>query len=126
MSPPGVRKAGPQDLTPGQPTAGMTRTEAFATAGMWAGLLSTEPGVVSGWHHHGEHESTIYLLSGALHMEFGPGGGEVLTAGPGEFLYVAPHAIHRESNPAGEPATAVVVRVGTGEVVVNVDGPEPA
>jgi uncharacterized RmlC-like cupin family protein len=104
----------------------MMRKEAFATSRMWAGTLQTEPGIVSGWHHHGEHESAIYLLTGALRMEFGPGGREVLTGGPGDFLYVAPHAVHRESNPTDELATAVVVRAGVGEVVVNVDGPERA
>ena len=126
MSSRGVRKAGPEELSQGQPTSGMIRKEAFSTGRMWAGLLRTEPGMVSGWHHHGEHESTIYMLTGALRMEFGPGGAEVVTAEPGDFLYVAPGAVHRESNPAAEPAAAVVVRAGSGEVVVNVDGPEPA
>ena len=45
MSDEGVRKAGPQELAPGQPTPGMTRREAFATGRMWSGLLLTEPGV---------------------------------------------------------------------------------
>jgi uncharacterized RmlC-like cupin family protein len=126
MSSPGVRKAGPEELTAGQATPGMTRKEAFATGQLWAGLLLTEPGTLSGWHHHGRHESTIYVLTGALRMEFGVGGRDVLEAGPGEFIYVAPGAVHRESNPTQEVATAVVVRAGTGQVVVNVDGPEPA
>jgi uncharacterized RmlC-like cupin family protein len=126
MSDVGVRMARGGDLSPGQPTPGMTRKEAFATGRMWSGLLFTEPGMVSGWHHHGGHETTIYVLTGSLRMEFGAGGGEVLTAGPGDFLYVAPGAVHRESNPGEEQATAVVVRAGTGDVVLNVDGPERA
>ncbi|MFI7402188.1 hypothetical protein ACIBW9_17225 [Streptomyces sp. NPDC049541] len=28
--------------------------------------------MTSGRHHHGEHESVIYVLTGALRMEFGP------------------------------------------------------
>jgi redox-sensitive bicupin YhaK (pirin superfamily) len=80
----------------------MIREEAVSTDRMWAGLARTEAGMVSGWHHHGVYESTIYVLSGALRMEFGPGGTEVLDAGPGDFLYVAPGAIHRESNPSDE------------------------
>jgi len=104
----------------------MVREEAVATGGMWAGLGRTEPGMTSGWHHHGRHESTIYVLTGALRMEFGPGGAEVLDAGPGDFLYVAPGAVHRESNPSGEEAQIVVVRSGSGQPVVNVDGPAPA
>jgi len=126
MSARGVRVAGPDDLAPGQVTSGMTRRQAFSTGRMWSGLLLTSPGTMSGWHHHGEHESTIYVLTGALRMEFGPGGREAVEAGPGDFLYVAPGAVHRESNPTRQEATAVVVRAGTGDVVVNVDGPEPA
>lgn len=80
--------------------------------------------MVSGWHHHGGYESTIYVLSGALRMEFGPAGTEVLDAGPGDFLYVARGAVHRESNPSGEDSQIVVVRSGSGEPVVNVEGPE--
>ena len=34
--------------------------------------------------------------------------------------------VHREGNPGGESSYLVVVRVGTGEPVFNVDGPEPA
>jgi uncharacterized RmlC-like cupin family protein len=50
----------------------------------------------------------------------------VVDAGPGDFIFVPPHTVHREGNPASEAATVVVVRAGTGEVVINVDGPEAA
>jgi uncharacterized RmlC-like cupin family protein len=113
------------DRTEGQPTPGMHREQAVATDRMWAGHVTTDAGAVSGWHHHGDHESSIYVVSGALRMEFGPGGEDVLDARPGDFLYVAPHAIHREGNPTDEPSAIVVVRAGSGEAVVNVDGPAP-
>jgi uncharacterized RmlC-like cupin family protein len=120
-----VRRVRPAERTQGAPTPGMVREQAMATDGMWAGLVTTEPGMVSGWHHHGDYESTIYVLSGAFRMEFGPGGADVLEARPGDFLYVARHAIHREGNPSEEACTAVVVRAGTGDPVTNVDGPLP-
>ena len=82
------------------------------------------PGMLSGWHHHGSYESTIYVMTGALRMEFGPGGAETLETGPGDFLYVAPGAIHRESNPSADESRIIVVRAGSGEPVFNVDGPE--
>jgi uncharacterized RmlC-like cupin family protein len=119
-----VRRIAPGERTEGAPTPGMIREQAVATDHMWAGLVRTEAGMVSGWHHHGGYESTIYVLSGALRMEFGPGGAEVLEAGPGDFLYVAPGAVHRESNPRDEESHVVVVRSGSGESVVNVDRPE--
>ncbi|MGH7541788.1 MAG: cupin domain-containing protein [Gemmatimonadota bacterium] len=114
------------DRVPGPPTAGMTREEAVATDGMWGGFVTTEAGMVSGWHHHGAYESTIYVLTGALRMEYGPGGRDSFDAGPGDFVYVGKGIVHRESDPSPEPATIVVVRAGEGEPVVNVDGPDEA
>jgi uncharacterized RmlC-like cupin family protein len=121
-----VRRIGPEERTVGVGTPGMIREEAVATDGMWAGLVRTGAGMVSGWHHHGEYETTIYVLSGALRMDFGRRGSEVLEAGPGDFLYVARNAIHRESNPTDQESQIVVVRSGSGEPVINVDGPEEA
>jgi uncharacterized RmlC-like cupin family protein len=121
-----VLRITPDERLDGPPTSGMTREEAVSTERTWAGLVTTDPGMVSGWHHHGDYESTIYVLSGALRMEFGPGGTDAVDAGPGDFVFVAADAIHRESNPADEDARIVVVRSGSGEPVVNVEGPEPA
>jgi uncharacterized RmlC-like cupin family protein len=110
------RKSGPS-------TPGMDRQEAVATDGMWSGFARTEVGMVSGWHHHGEYETTIYVLTGALRMECGPAGFSTVEAGPGDFVYVPKGVVHRESNPSGEPADIVVVRAGRGESTINVDGP---
>jgi uncharacterized RmlC-like cupin family protein len=118
-----VQRISPEERTDGPPTAGMIREEAIATDGMWAGLVRTDPGIVSGWHHHGDYESTIYVLTGALRMEFGPGGADVIDAGPGDFLFVAAGAVHRESNPTDEESRVIVVRSGSGDPVTNVDGP---
>jgi uncharacterized RmlC-like cupin family protein len=101
----------------------MTREQAVQTEGMWAGFVRTDPGMISGWHHHGSYESSIYVLSGSLRMEFGPGGEDSFDAGPGDFVFVGKQVVHRESNPSTEPAGIVVVRAGEGEPVVNVEGP---
>jgi uncharacterized RmlC-like cupin family protein len=121
----GVERIGPSDRRPGAPTPGMTRSEAIATDGMWAGFVTTEAGMVSGLHHHGDYESSIYVLTGRLRMEFGPGGSHTVDAEPGDFLYVAPGIVHREANPSAASGTIIVVRAGTGEPVFNVDGPDP-
>lgn len=107
----------------GPATPGMIRETAIDTDQMWAGFVTTAPGMTSGWHHHGEYESAIYVMSGAMRMEFGPGGTDRLDAGPGDFLYVPPGAIHREGNPGLDEAHIVVVRSGSGTAVINVDGP---
>ena len=57
-------------------------------------------------------------------MESGANGSQTHRAGPGDFLHVPRGAVHRESNPSDQPSAAVVLRAGTGEVVVNVEGPD--
>jgi uncharacterized RmlC-like cupin family protein len=56
-------------------------------------------------------------------MESGPGGSSVVDAGPGDYLLVPAHVVHREGNPGDEPGDIVVVRAGKGESLFNVDGP---
>jgi uncharacterized RmlC-like cupin family protein len=118
-----VRRVRPSELSDGPATAGMQRREAVATGRMWSGLVHTDPGMVSAWHHHGEHESVIYVAKGALRMESGTGGRDVFNALPGEFVFVPPYAVHREGNTTNEVAILVVSRAGQGESVFNVDGP---
>ena len=118
-----VSRVSPSDRVEGDPTPGMTREQAIATEGLWAGLVRTEAGMVSGWHHHGEYETSIYVLTGALRMESGPDGGSIVEAGPGDFLHVPRGAIHREANPGETESQIIVVRAGRGAAVINVEGP---
>lgn len=120
-----VRLVRADDRTEGHSTPGMHRQEAVSTDRSWAGHVVTEAGMVSGWHHHGDYESHIFVVSGALRMESGPDGQDVVVAQPGDFVFVPPHTVHREGNPTSEDAAIVVVRAGSGEAVINVDGPEP-
>ncbi len=110
-------------LDPADPTPGMHREVALHTEGMWSGTVDTAPGTVSGWHHHGTHETTLYVVTGRMRMESGPDGAHVAEAGAGDFLYVPAGAVHRESNPGDEESRAVIVRCGSGTPTVNVDGP---
>ncbi len=110
-------------LTDADPTPGMTRQVATHAEGMWSGTVDTEPHAVSGWHHHGDYETTLYVVSGRMRLESGPDGADVVEAGPGDFLRVPAGAVHRESNPSDEPARAVIVRCGTGDPTYNTDGP---
>jgi uncharacterized RmlC-like cupin family protein len=119
---PTVVRASERHAQTGQ-TSGMVREEAFHSDNIWAGVARTAPSAVSGWHHHGDHESTIYVMSGRIRIECGPGGRTVLDAGPGDFLFIPAREIHREGNPTAGTTEIVLVRAGQGEVVVNVDGP---
>lgn len=104
-------------------TSGMIREMAIADDAVWAGVVRTAPGRPSGWHHHGDYDTCFYVESGKIRMEFGPGGTSVVDAGPGDFVHVPKRTIHREVNPAEEEGVLILVRVGTGSPVVNVEGP---
>lgn len=113
-------------LESGPSTAGMVRSQAFVTENVWVGEVRTSPGAISGWHHHGEHITYGYVVAGRIRFDFGPDGAESVEAGPGDFFLVPPGTVHREGNPGADEQVLVGVRVGAGQTVVNVAGPDPA
>lgn len=117
-----VRVITPADLVPADPTPGMARSRAFDRRGLWAGLVETAPGGVSGWHHHDVNESSLYVVSGVLRLECAGVSGW-LEAGPGDFVHVPAFTVHRESNPGDVASVAVIARTGGGIPTVNVDPP---
>lgn len=118
-----VRLVRPEQRVDADPTPGMSRERAIEVEGLWAGLVRTAPGTASGWHHHGEHETSIYVARGSLRMECGPGGSHVLHATEGDFLHVPKGAVHREANDGEVESHLVVARAGHGPPTINVDGP---
>jgi uncharacterized RmlC-like cupin family protein len=83
------------------------------------------PGAKSGAHHHGPVESAIYIISGRARFRFGPRLEHTAEAGPGDFVFVPPHAVHQEINAdADAPIEMIVARGGQENVVVNVELPE--
>jgi uncharacterized RmlC-like cupin family protein len=120
----GVRLVHAADrLLAGAQTPGMTREEAFCSSSFWAGIARTAPGNVSGWHHHGAWDTIAYVITGEVHLEYGPGGQSVAHARPGDHLFIPKGEIHRESNPADVERTLAIFRIGEGPVVIAVDAP---
>lgn len=119
-----VRVIKAQDLEAGPPTPGMSRRQAEIAENAVMMEVRTEPGVTSGWHHHGEHTTYGFVISGKVKAEFGARGREVLEAGPGDIFMVPPHTVHREGNPGDEEQVLLGMRIGTGPTVINVDGPD--
>jgi uncharacterized RmlC-like cupin family protein len=107
----------------GPPTPGMQRLEALAEEGVWLGTVTTEPHTISGWHHHGDYETYIYVLSGAARLDTFENG-EVVRheAGPGSFIVVPRGTAHREGSASPTVVEAVLVRIGDGQVVFPVEG----
>jgi len=111
---------------PGHVTPGMHREEAFAEGGVWVGTVRTEPGFVTGWHHHGSYDTYLYVIAGEFRLEWGPGGTCVEEGRPGTFILIPGGEIHREASASEDGVEALLFRVGEGEVVINTDGPAPA
>ena len=75
-------------------------------------------------HHHGASETGVYILEGAVGFRRGGALQDRLEAGPGQFVFIAPYAVHQEYNP--DPATPnviVVVRDVHGSNFVPVEAP---
>ena len=111
-----------EDLEDADPTSGMVRQRAFELPILWSGQVTTRPGAVSGWHHHDVNESSLYVVSGVLRLEFEGHDGYV-DARAGDFVHVPALTVHRESNPLDVPSIAVIARAGGGIPTVNVDAP---
>ena len=117
-----IRVVRGDDLAPADPTPGMQRSLAFQAPGLWAGQVETQPGSTSGWHHHDVNESSLYVVSGVLRLEFEGREGYV-EAHAGDFVHVPAHTVHRESNPTDATSVVVIARAGDGVPTVNVDEP---
>ena len=120
----GVRVARRGGLGDTTQTAGMLRSEAFAQGEVWAGSVIMEAGAMSGWHHHGVNDSYLYVVSGSARFEYGEGGSESVEAGAGDFVFIPAHTVHREVNPGDARSMVALFRVGGGEPVFNVEGPD--
>jgi mannose-6-phosphate isomerase-like protein (cupin superfamily) len=103
----------------------MDRRELVDEGDRWIGWVQTTPDLAGGWHHHGDRDTYIFMTSGLLTVDFGPGGRESITMSAGDCGFVPPRTVHRETTGPGEGATAFLVRLGTGPQNVNVDGPDP-
>jgi uncharacterized RmlC-like cupin family protein len=104
-------------------TDGMVRRQVVAAPGTWIGITHTPARCASGWHHHGEYETYIGVQSGTVRMEFGSDGQDSCEAKAGDFIHVPQGAVHREINPGDTENVLLIIRVGSGEPVFNVDGP---
>jgi uncharacterized RmlC-like cupin family protein len=104
-------------------TAGVLREQAFSTDDAWVGVMTTEPVELSAWHHHGDHDTYAYVVSGLKRIEYGPGGTRSLIAGPDDFIHLPKGLLHREGNPSGELSRSIAFRSGSGPATINVGGP---
>lgn len=111
-------------VLPGPPGAPFVREEMFGDGHVWMGIVTTEAGAAFPWHHHGDHETYVYILEGEAMVEFGPNGSERLRATTDGSGHIVPAPLpHREINTGSAPNRILVVRVGEGPAVFPLEGP---
>jgi quercetin dioxygenase-like cupin family protein len=65
------------------------------------------------------------MLSGRIRVDFGENGDKSFEMGKGDYAYFPREAVHRcQIIEGGNDVRYVFVRIGEGETVVNVNGPE--
>jgi uncharacterized RmlC-like cupin family protein len=102
-------------------TPGVLREQAFSADDIWVGIVTTQPSEMSAWHHHGDHDTYAYMVSGLKRIEYGPGGTQSIVARPGDFVHLPKGLVHREGNPSGEVSRSIAFRLGSGPATVNIE-----
>jgi uncharacterized RmlC-like cupin family protein len=111
-------------LRAGAATPGVTRELALETGDATVMRARAEAKARSGWHHHGARDVLGYVVVGRARFEYGPGGMESADVETGGFFHVPAGLVHRDVNPLDCPQEIVMTVVGSGPLVVNVDGPD--
>ena len=93
------------------------------STGLYSSVVTTAPGARTRIHHHGECETSIWIVSGRARYTFGPTGlEESMEAQAGDFVYIAAGEVHVEENASPtEPLVVVISRNCPGSVVHYTD-----
>ena len=91
---------------------------------LYSSIVTTAPGGKTRVHHHGDCETSIYIVAGTAHYTWGPTGLEqAMDASAGDFVYIPAGEIHVEENAsATEPLVVVLSRNCPDSHVVYMDG----
>ena len=119
----------PDEANVGPTTPGMELKHRVDPDGRWvgwSGWIRNEAGDVSGWHHHATNDTYVYVIRGLVTIEFGQGGADRIEARAGDFFFIPPETIHRETTAPDADLEAFVIRVGGEPGRVDVDAPEGA
>ena len=97
--------------------------ETVGSVGLYSSVVTTAPGGKTRIHHHGDCETSIFIVSGRARYTWGPTGlEETMDAGPNDFIYIPAGEVHVEENAsATEPLVVVLTRNCPGSVVHYLD-----
>jgi quercetin dioxygenase-like cupin family protein len=119
-----VEVVSPEEVEGDESTPGVVRKTVFETETAVVVQSHIDGGTTTGWHSHGDRHVYGYIVEGAGAVEYGPGGDETRECIAGEYFYIPPGTVHRDVTPPNTDTVVLVCFVGSGRVVVNVDGPD--
>ena len=101
--------------------------DTVGSSNLYSSIVRTAPRGRTEVHHHGECETSIYILSGRARFYAGDDLAEVTDASEGDFIYVPAYEVHVEENASDSDDLVVLLsRNCAGSVVHYVDAPGPA
>jgi uncharacterized RmlC-like cupin family protein len=97
--------------------------DTVGSVGLYSSVVTTAPGGKTRIHHHGECETSIFIVSGRARYTWGPTGLEhAMHADAGDFVYIPAGEVHVEENASdSEPLVVVLSRNCPGSVVHYID-----
>lgn len=97
--------------------------DTVGSIGLYSSVVTTGPSGKTRIHHHGQCETSIFVLSGRARYTWGPTGlEESMDADAGDFIYIPAGEIHVEENASTtEPLVVVLTRNCPGSVVHYLD-----
>jgi uncharacterized RmlC-like cupin family protein len=96
--------------------------DTVGSTGIYTSVVTTAPGGRTKVHHHGECETSIFILRGHARFYAGPNLSEVLDAQEGDFVFVPAFEVHVEENASDDHDLVVLLsRNCDGPVVHYVD-----
>lgn len=100
--------------------------DTVGSRGLYSSIVTTAPGGRTEVHHHGECETSIYILHGRARFYSGEGLRDVVIAEEGDFIYVPAHEVHVEENASNADDLVVLLsRNCDASVVHYVEGTIP-
>lgn len=101
-------------------------SETVGSRGLYTSIVTTAPRGRTEVHHHGECETSIYILRGQARFYSGEALGDIVDADEGDFVYVPAYEVHVEENRSDSDDLVVLLsRNCDGSVVHYVDAPGP-
>ncbi len=101
--------------------------DTVGSVNIYSSIVTTAGGGRTEIHHHGECETSIYILRGRARFYAGDALADVTEAVEGDFIYVPAFEVHVEENASDdEPLVVLLSRNCGGSVVHYVEGAPPA